>query len=607
MADSRAMTESAESAPPSPWQNGAASGEAAGSAGWAQRGLGRLIPEGVQETLERWLGANPLRKLALGLGLLAVLALGVGLFLWAGDSSKQYETLYTDLSSENAAEVVNALEEEGLSVQLDEATGDVRVPEGKVHRARIYLASQGLPEGSGFGYEILEEDPGFGVSEAMQEARFSRALETELARSIETLKGIESARVHLDDPEQSVFVRDRKESRASVTLTLDGERELPGEQIDAIVHLVASAVSGLDHEAVSVVDHRGRLLTEEDQPQQASAAAQQLELTRRFEERLQRQVEDLVEPIVGDDRARAQVNAELNFDERRRLEESFDPQRSAIRSEQMGERSGGGSSWPMGIPGALTNQPPGPGQLDAEGEEGEGGTETPFSSSETRNWEVGRTLQEVQPARGTVDRLAVGVLLGHRYVKNDDGEVVQEAVGEEQLESLRELIRGAVGYDEERGDQLSVVTVPFAEITEPPEPPEAVWEQEWVRDLIRLGVFTAIGLLVYFIALRPLVNRMVGAGGEQGEESEGAAWEAQGLERPAGEALKSPEGGGVSSSAGRQVAQLEGFSGEQLSDVRERPYEAKLQAVLELVENEPELAANAVKAWLDEDDRRKGG
>ena len=605
MADSRAMTESSESAPPSPWQSGAA-GEAAGASGGEQRGLGRFIPEGVQASLERWLGANPLRKLALGLGLLTVLALGVGLFLWAGDSSKQYKTLYTDLSSENAAEVLNALEQQGLSVQLDQATGDIRVPEGKVHRARIYLASQGLPKGSGFGYEILKEDPGFGVSEAMQQARFDRALETELARSIETLRGVESARVHLDNPEESVFVRDRKESRASVVLTLDRERELPQGQIEAIIHLVASAVSGLEHKAVSVVDHRGRLLTDEEERQKASAVEQDRERTRRFEQRLQRQVEDLVAPIVGADRARAQVSAELNFDQRRRLEESFDPQRSAIRSEQMSERSGGGSSWPMGIPGALTNQPPGPGQLNPDGEGGDGGASTPFSSSETRNWEVGRTLREVQPARGTVDRLTVGVLLGHRYVKNDSGEVVQEPIGEEQLASLRELIKGAVGYDEARGDQLSVVTVPFAEITEPPAPPEAIWEQDWVRDLIRLGVFAAIGLLVYFIALRPLVNRMIGGGSEQGEDSERAAWEAQGLERPAGEALQSPEGGGEGSSAGRQAAQLEGFSGEQLSDVRERPYEAKLQAVLELVENEPELAANAVKEWLDEDDKRKG-
>ncbi|MCG5529998.1 flagellar M-ring protein FliF [Halorhodospira halochloris] len=593
MAESRAMAESDGAPPPSPVENGSpeSAGDEKGSS--SSSGLGRLLPDNWQEWLEAWLGENPLRKLGLVAGLIGVLGLGVALFFWA-QSPVELRTLYSDLDSEDASQIINALEEQGVKVDFDERTGDIQVPEGQVHRARIFLAAEGLPSRSGFGYEMLEEDPGFGVSEFMEHTRFDRAVETELARSIQTLGEVRSARVHLDSPRESVFVRDRREAQASVVLELREDRELPSRQVDAIVHLVASAVSDLSHKNVSVVDHRGRLLTTDDEPTQATAAAQQHELTRRVEERIERRVEDLLKPIIGPDRVRAQVSARLNFDSRRQVEEFFDPERSAIRSEQMGERSGGGYTWPIGIPGALTNQPPGPGELDPDSPDARG-SGIPFSSDETRNWEVGRTLTEAQPALGVLDRLTVGVLVDHRYVEGEEGEVVREALSDEELNRLENLVQDAVGYDAQRGDAVSLVTVPFAEIVEPPEPPPEVWEQEWVRDLIRLAVFAAIGLLIYIVAIRPIVNRVLGGEEEEEEDKDTAEGDQQALESPAG------EGGGDESDVAMRLA---GLGGEQLSDMRERPYEAKLQAVLELVENEPELAANAVKAWLEEEENR---
>lgn len=592
MAESRAMAESDGGAPPSPVENGSQNATGEETSG-ASSGLGRLLPDNWYEWLESWLGDNPLRKIGLVAGLITVLALGVAFFFWA-QSPEELRTLYSDLNSEDSAQIINVLEEQGIKVDFDERTGAIQVPEGKVHRARIFLAAEGLPSKSGFGYEMLQKDPGFGVSEFMEHARFDRALETELSRSIETLKGVTSARVHLDAPEESVFVRERSQVNASVVLELDGNKELPSRQVEAIVHLVASAVSDLEHNHVNVVDHRGRLLTSDDEPSEATAAAQQHELTRRVEERMERRVEDLLKPIIGPDRVRAQVTARLNFDSRRRIKESYDPERSAVRSEQMSERSGGNYRWPIGIPGALTNQPPGPGELDPDNTEGPD-TGVPFSSEETRNWEVGRILTEAQPARGVMERLTVGVLVDHRYVENEEGEVVREPLSDEEITRLENLVQDAVGYDAERGDAVSVVTVPFAEIVEPPEPPPEVWEQEWVRDLIRLAVFAAIGLLIYIVAIRPIVNRVLGGSDEEEADKEGAEGDQQALESPAGE---SEEG------EADVAMRLAGLGGEQLSDMRERPYEAKLQAVLELVENEPELAANAVKAWLDEDENR---
>lgn len=592
MAEGRAMAESDGSNPPSPVENGS-SQNAGGEQSKSSSGVGRFLPDSWHEWLEAWLGERPLRKIGLVFGLIAIIALGVTMFFWAAQSPTELRTLYTDLNSEDAAQIIKALEEQGIKVDFDERSGNVQVPAKKVHRARIFLASEGLPSDSWFGYEVLKKDPGFGVSEFMEHARFDRAVESELARSIETIGAIKTARVHLDAPKESVFVRERSEAKASVVLELDKEQELPSSQVEAIVHLVASAVSDLSHKNVSVVDHRGRLLTTDEEPSEATAAAQQHELTRRIEERMERRVEDLLKPIVGPERVRAQVSARLNFDSRRRVEESFDPEQSAIRSEQMAERSGGGYRWPIGIPGALTNQPPGPGELDPEAEDG-ANSGVPFGSEETRNWEVGRTLVEAQPALGVLERLTVGVLVDHRYVKSEEGEVVREALSDEELNRLENLVQDAVGYDAERGDEVSVVTVPFAEIVEPPKPPPEVWEQEWVRDLIRLAVFAAIGLLIYIVAIRPIVNRVLGGGGAEEEEEEGEESDQQALESPAGE-------GGTESDAALRLA---GLGGEQLSDMRERPYEAKLQAVLELVENEPELAANAVKAWIDEEDNR---
>lgn len=593
-ANGQALTESDAGAPPAATGEGFDYSEALNPGAGAQSGGGeglfaRLLPSDLVGWLENYLGPNPLRKIGMAAGAVAIAGVGAGILL-VSQEEPEFRTLYGELSSEDASRILEALDERGVEVQFDERTGEIRVPERQVHRSRIFLAGEGLPRRSGFGYEMLEEDPGFGVSEFMEHARFDRALETELARSIQTMQGIDSARVHLDAPEESVFVRDRSEPRASVVLELSQDRRLSDRQTEAIRHLVASAVADLEHENVSIVDHRGRLLTADGEPAEAEETARQFEFQRRLEERLQRQVEDLVTPIVGPDRVRAQVSARLDFSQRSQIEELFDPESSSIRSEQMSERSTGGSQWPIGIPGALTNQPPGPGSLDPDGD----GPESPagnFGSSETRNWEVGRTLNQVQSARGTIDRLTVGLLIDHRYVQGEDGQVTREPLSDDEMAQISNLVEDAVGYDEGRGDAVSVVTVPFAEILERPDPPEDVWEQEWVRDLIRLGVFGLIGLLIYVVAIRPIVNRVLA--GRSEEEDEEAMAAASGGGRA--EALEGPP------QESEEALQLAGVGGEELGDMRERPYEAKLQAVLELVENEPELAANAIKQWLNED------
>ncbi len=597
MAESQALTETENGSPPAAFDEeidfGATGSQSSGGREGSAGIFAGLIPDEQLAWVRRSLGDGALRKAALGVGLLVAAGIGFGLFLWSQDPA-EYRTLYGELSSQDASEILEVLDSRGIAVRFDERTGEISVPPEHVHRARIFLASEGLPRSTGFGYEMLEEDTGFGVSEFMEHARFDRALETELARSIETLRGVASARVHLDAPQESVFVRNRREPRASIVLQLDQERRLSDSQVEAVIHLVASAVADLDHENISVVDHRGRLLTSEGAPDEAAETARQFEFTRRLEERLQRQVEDLVEPLVGPDRVRAQVSARLDFSARSHMEELFDPGQSAVRSEQMMERSGSGPSWPIGIPGALTNQPPGSGSLDPD-DTGDGRPPGNFGSSETRNWEVGRTVNQIQPAQGTVDRLTVGVLIDHRYMENEEGQVVREPLSDAEMERIDALVRDAVGYDEGRGDAVSVVTVPFAEIIEPPPAPVDVWEQDWVRDLIRLGVFAVIGILIYLVAIRPIVNRVLTGRSEEdyGDGVDGVA--------AGGDALAAPEG-----EESEEALRLAGVGGEQLTDMRERPYEAKLQAVLELVENEPELAANTLKSWLDEEDSKKG-
>lgn len=560
----------------------------------ADTGEGRAAGEQPWQRFFR--GAPDLRQMGLIAGILGAIALGVGLFFWAQQPS--YQTLYAGLDEADRAQVVEALRETEMGVRVNSDTGAVEVPQGNVHEARIHLAGQGLPEGQGTGFEMLQEDQRFGTSEFMETARFRRALETELARTVSSLSPVQSARVHIAVPEQSAFIRETSEPTASVTARLHGGRSLSDQEVQAIVHMISSSVPEMTEDNVSVVDQDGTLLTRDDDGDGASGS--QFEMRERLERDYQRRIEDLLTPMVGEGRVRAKVNVDLDFSREEVTEEMFNPDGTVIRSEQTSDERGGGSELAQGIPGALTNQPPGAGEIgeDGEGEGGNGGFAPPqqdSSTSTTRNYEVGRTMRHIQNPAGAVERLTVAVLVDQPRVEGEEeGEVVREAMSAEQIERITALVQDTVGFDADRGDRVNVVDAAFQDVAEQSEMPEpALWEQPWAQELMRWAIAGLVALALILFVVRPLIKALVGRA-EAGPARRGEGGE-QGLP-PAGEAAAADQqrltGPDVESGS---IAQRAAEAGPDQSQER-------VEAAREMVNSDPALAANVIKNWLSEDE-----
>lgn len=293
------------------------------------------LPTVITGGIREFNGMPAGRQLAL-LGMLAgAIVVIVAVLYWAFRPT--YVPLFPRMESEEAAEVVQALSQAGISYQVDATTGQVKVPQGDLAEARLQLASEGLPRSGDVGFELLQEDTGLGTSRMVEGARFHRAMEGELARTVASLDAVERARVHIAQAEQSVFVRDRRPATASVVVHLRGGRSLSESQVAAVVHLVASSTSELEAERVTVVDQRGRLLTQDGADRGGMASSDRLSFSREVEQRYAERIHDLLAPIVGSDKVRVQVNADIDFSQVERTEELYDPETIALRSEQTRE------------------------------------------------------------------------------------------------------------------------------------------------------------------------------------------------------------------------------------------------------------------------------
>jgi flagellar M-ring protein FliF len=475
-----------------------------------------------------------LRPLLLLLGIAAAVAAGVTVVLWWRGPS--WSLLYGNLSDSDANSVVQALQTASIEYKLDANSGAIMVPAERVHDARLQLAGQGLPQGKNASVELMSKDPGFGVSQFMENARYQYALEGELARTISSLQAVEAARIHLALPQQSAFVRDRRPASASVLLQLRPGNRLQAEQVSAIVHLVASSIPELDSDNVTVVDQQGRLLSS-PKNSEAAVTAEQFEAAHRIEDTYIQHIEQLIAPLVGDGRVHAQVTVDLDAGAIEEAHEQYQPDSAIVRSEQSAEEiSHSPSAASGGIPGALTNQPPAGGVAAAAAPKpapapagsaaakdaaaaaaasaaaASAAEKTPENTSKqsTRNYEIDRTVSYSRQPAGRVKRVTVAVLVDNIRQPGADGKPAERPLTKPEMDDITRLVKDAVGFNEARGDSVNVVNQPFLPLVTETLKPEVVplWQRPWVRDVARLILGALVLVALALGVLRPLIKNL---------------------------------------------------------------------------------------------------
>jgi flagellar M-ring protein FliF len=468
------------------------------------------------------------RPILLLVGIAAAVAAGVAVMLWW--QGPNWSLLYGNLEAGDASQVVQALQTAGIKYKLNDANGAVMVPAEQVRDARLKLAAQGLPESSGSSMDRINKESGLGVSQFMESARYQSALESDLARTIGALRNVIAARVHLALSRESAFVRDHRPATASVLLQLRPGGRLEPEEVQAIVHLIASSIPDLNAEQVTIVDQQGRLLSAPGSPQ-SIAEGERFAAAQRVGESYAQRIEALIVPLVGNGRVHAQVSADLDTLEAEETHEQYKPDSAVVRSEQTAEVSGPAvSATTGGVPGALTNQPPAGGSVasaaPAPAKPATGAaaaaaattaataspaTATPenVSKQSTRNFEIDRTLSYTRRPGGRIKRLTVAVLIDNVPKAAEGGKTTVEPLSAAQVEDVTRLVKNAVGFDESRGDSVSVVNAPFHEEAAELKPEVIpIWQRPMVQDAARLGLGAAVLLALALGVLRPMIRSL---------------------------------------------------------------------------------------------------
>ncbi|MFL6605956.1 MAG: flagellar basal-body MS-ring/collar protein FliF [Steroidobacteraceae bacterium] len=550
-----------------------------------------------------------LKPLLLLVGIAMAVAAGVTVVLWSRGPT--YSTLYANLGTQDQAQITQALDAAQIPYRMTPGSNAIEVPGERLNDARLKLAGQGLPEGGG-GFAMMDKDPGFGVSQFMENARYQHALEAELARTIAALRPVEAARVHLAVPRQSAFVRDRKGASASVFLQLKQGRRLEQEQIQAIVNLVASSIPDLEANQVTVVDQQGRLLSSPEGHDQFAIREQQYDMIHRLEDDYAQRIEALLVPLVGPGRVRAQVVAQMDMAVTEEAHEQYKPDSQIVRSEQTSESFTKDGSGSQGVPGALTNQPPPAGVAQPPGSAAPAATKptgapgatgaaaaaatsavagtTPVgvtdstSKQSTRNYEIDRTVAYTRHPAGRLRRVTVAVLIDNLRTVGKDGKTKETPISKEQLDHINQLVKDAVGYDESRGDSVNVVNASFTQEIAAPSSSEGdlvspkIWESPLFLDVAKILGGLIVLLVLVLSVLRPLIRNLIGPAAHQ--MSVAVLPRAAGAEPVTPQALPS-----VTQAAAAAVN-----------------HEQQVMQARTLVNQDPKRVAQVVRGWVAKDD-----
>lgn len=482
------------------------------------------------QTLGRLSGQQ---KMGLAVALAALIALAVGLWLWG--STPEYRVLYSNLNDKDGGAIIDSLQQMNVPYKFSEGGGVLMVPAGQVHEVRLHLAAQGLPKGGTVGFELMENQK-FGTSEFLEQVNYLRAMEGELARSVQTLGPVQAARIHLAIPKPSVFVKEQQSPGASVVLSLYPGRALDAGQVSAIVHLVSSSVPGMIPKNVTVVDQNGTLLSAPPENGGLMLDASQLKYVHQIESDYGKRIEEMVAPLLGAKNVHAQVTADVDFTQSEQTAETYKPNQppnpATIQSQQTLETSSQNGNGPSGVPGALSNQPPVPATAPLTappapapaaaparaGAPGAAPTAAPAASTTTQsdsrretttNFDVDRTISHTRLPVGGIRRLSVAVLVNNMTVTDKAGKISTRPLSAAEKAQITTLVKDAVGFDEKRGDTLSLLNSAFDEQKEViPEIP--LWKQpqtiELAKDVLKYVAILGLSLFLILGLIRPALR-----------------------------------------------------------------------------------------------------
>lgn len=452
------------------------------------------------------------RQAALLGGFALAIALTIAIFIWSIEPN--YKPLINRMQDYNAQEIVEVLQREGFEFEIDPVSQVLMVRADELHDARLKLAAASLIDDKTVGLELLDNESNLGTSHFIETARYRRGLEGELARTIASVQAVRNARVHLAIPKQSVFVRDHRQPRASVFLELYAGANLHKDQVEAIVNLVSSSISEMDKDSVSVVDQKGNLLSKIVHNNQELLASKQLQYTERVEDSISTRVNSILKPVLGSENYKAEVSADIDFTLVEQSEETFNPDLIAIRSEQLiNEQTVSGADG--GIPGALTNQPPGQAEAPEQIDPATGLPINPMDkrSETTRNYEVDRTLSYKQQQVGRINRLTVAVVINDKQLMNaETGEIEFSPWEVNDLERLEILVKDAVGFNAARGDSVNVINSPFMGKSEIELGSPEFWSQPWFWEIMKQVLAGLFLLVLIFGVIRPTIHSIANKG-----------------------------------------------------------------------------------------------
>jgi len=562
-----------------------------------------------------------LKPILLLVGIAAAVAAGVTVVLWTRGPS--YSLLYANIAAEDQSAIAQALETAQIPYRIQPGSNNIEVASERVSEARMKLAGQGLPE-SGGGFALMDKDPGFGVSQFMENARYQHALESELARTIANLRPVEGARVHLAIPHQTAFVRDHHPGTASVFVQVKPGRRLEEGQVQAIVNLVASSVPEMEASQVTVVDQQGRLLSSPEGHDEFALREQQFDMVHRLEEDYTQRIEALLTPMMGAGRVRAQVVAQMDMSVSEEAHEQYKPDSQIVRSEQISEQSSRDGSGAGGVPGALSNQPPPAGvaqnppntapanktAADANGTNktaagatpaaqtqpvggatGTAGNDSSSSKSTTRNYEIDRTLAYTHQPAGKLRRLTVAVLLDNLRTTDKEGKVKETPLTQQQIDHITQLVKDAVGFDESRGDNVNVVNASF---TSDPPPSDtdiespAFWESPLFLNMAKLFGGVTVLLVLVLSVLRPMIRSLVGPQRQQ----------VQLIPRSATAGGQAGDPAAAAAGAGGNTPALPGAQAKEIA----LTHEQQVAQARTLANQDAKRVAQVVRGWVAQDE-----